>query len=123
MIKSKQEAMRDVGKVQRYKVEVQKKTVASDAVGNQIGTWNHWRYFWVEANGLFGTEYYAAATVNQENTLELTLRYCKDLDLLDTFEYQVVFKGKTYDIKNIDPVKYENNWVILKLLERGVNGS
>lgn len=123
MLKSKQEAMRDVGKVLRHKVDIEKKTVSEDDIGNQHETWMHWRYFWIEANGLHGAEYYAAASVNEENTVELSLRYCKDLDSLNTIDYRVIFNDKTYDIKAVDPVKYEDRWVKLKLLERGINGS
>lgn len=125
MLKSKQETMKDVGKVMRHKIDIEKKTDndAVDAVGNQVEAWSHWRYFWIEANGLHGVEYYAAASANEENTVEMSLRYCKDLDSLNTIDYRVVFNGKTYDIKAVDPVKYEDRWVNLKLMERGINGS
>lgn len=123
MLKSKQEVMRDVGKVLRHIIEIEKKTVSEDDIGNQLETWNQWGIFWVEANGLYGTEYYAASSVNEENTVEISLKYCIDLDDLNTIEYRVIFKNKTYDIKNIDHVKYQNNWVKLKLMERGINGS
>lgn len=123
MIKSKQDAMKDVGKVLRQRIDIQKKTITKDSIGNQIEDWQPWNSFWIEANGLWGAEYYAATTQNQENTVELTLRYCKDLELINTFEYRVIFNGKTYDIKNIDNIKYENTWFKLKILERGISGS
>jgi len=124
MLKSKQDAMKDVGKVQNHKIEIQKQTgTGTDSVGNEIEIWVTWKYFWIEANGLWGTEYYAAACQHQENTVELTLRNCEDLKLINTLEYRIIFNNKTYDIKNIDNVKYEDTWIKLKILERGINGS
>lgn len=122
MLKTKTEVMKDVGKVLRRKIVIQKFTVIVDELGVQKQEWVDWRTLRVERSNLWGKEYYAAKAVNEENTLVFTARYGPYIDEINTVEYRVLFEGRKYDIKQIDHLQDDGLWVKIKALERGANG-
>ena len=121
-MKKKPDVMKDLGKVLRHRIIIQKRAVTFDDRKNQIESWSDWKPLRVELNNLFGEEYYAAKTVNEENTVKFTLRYTAELNELNSVDFRISFEGKKYDIKNIDHVKHEGIWLIVRALERGING-
>ena len=64
MLKSKAEVMKDVSKVLRRKIIIQKINIVEDEIGNQKQEWVDWKTVWAERNNLWGQEYYAAKSVN-----------------------------------------------------------
>ena len=120
-MKSKAEVMKDLAKVRRRKITIQKKTEDFDDIGNQIEVWEDWKTLKAKKEGLWGQEYYAAKTVNEESTIVFTVRYVEFIDEIDTVDYQVIFDGKAYDIKNIDRVN-DDIWVKIKVLRSAADG-
>lgn len=122
-MKAKSEKMKDLRKVRRRKITIQKlTTVKKDKIGNEIREWDDWKTLWVEKNHLWGEEYYAAKTVNEEKALKLTLRYVFFLDEINTTGYRIVYNNKKYDIDNIDHINDDGMWVVIKALEGRNNG-
>jgi len=121
-MKSKADVMKDLGKVLRRKVVIQKFTVTEDELGNQTQEWVDWKTLRVARDNLWGQEYYAAKAVNEENTLVFTTRYAPFIDEVNAIEYRVKHEDKVYDIKQIDHLQDDGLWVKIKALERGVNG-
>ena len=119
MLKTKTEVMKDVGKVLRRKINVQKFVLTEDELGIQKREWVDWKTLRVERSNLWGQEYYAAKAVNEESTLVFTARYGPYVDEINTVEYRVLFEGKHYDIKQIDHLQDDGLWVKIKALERG----
>ncbi len=122
MLKTKAEAMKDVGKTLRRKIIIQKFTIVEDEIGNQKKDWKDWRSVWAELNNLWGQEYYAARAVNEENTLIFTIRYAPFVNEMDTVNFRIKHEGKIYDIKQIDYLQDDGLWVKIKALERGAGG-
>lgn len=122
MLKSKAEVMKDLGKVLRRKIVIQKQEVTEDEIGNQKSEWTDWQTVWAERNNLWGQEYYAAKVVNEENTLVFTIRYALLIDEINTVDYRIKHEGKFYDIKQIDFLRDDGLWVKIKALERGADG-
>lgn len=122
MLKTKAEVMKDVGKVLRRKITIQKLGIITDEIGNQKKEWVDWKAVWAERNNLWGQEYYAAKTVNEENTVAFTVRYAPFIDEINNTSYRIKFNNKTYDIKQIDYLNDNGLWVKIKALERGTNG-
>lgn len=118
-MKDKKEVMKDVGKVRKSKIVIQKQVITQDHIGNSIKSWVDYQALWVEVNSLYGNEYYAAKSVNEENTLKFTARYAAFVDTIDTINYRVIYKNKWHDIKIIDFLNDNGIWVIIKALERG----
>ncbi len=115
MIKSKAEVMKDLAKVRRRKIIIQKKTFDFDDIGNQIEVWKDWKALKAEKTGLWGQEYYAAQAVNEQDTIVFTVRHVVFIDEIDTVDYRIMFDGVPYDIKNIDRVN-DDIWVKIKAL-------
>lgn len=122
MLKSKAEAMRDVGKVLRRKIIIQKLEVVEDEIGNQTQDWADWQTVWAERNNLWGQEYYAAKVVNEENTVVFVIRDAPFIEEMNTLEYRIKHEDKVFDIKQIDRLQDGGLWVKIKALERGADG-
>lgn len=117
----KSNKMRDLAKVRRRKITIRKKTVGFDEWENQVESWVEWKILWAERTALWGQEYVAAQAINQEQTIEFTVRHVGFLDELNTVDFDVLYNGKEYDIKHIDPFKDDGMWIKLRCLERGLS--
>lgn len=111
-MKSKSEVMKDLAKVRRRKITIQKKTSDFDSIGNQIAVWKDWKTLKAEKIGLWG---------NEESTIVFTVRYVAFIDGIDTVDYRIMFEGKPYDIKNINRVN-DDIWVKIKVLRGAADG-
>lgn len=116
--------MRDLGKVLRHKIMIQKMTTEYDEWENQVRVWTDWQEMWAKRSNLFGQTYYAAKVAGEENTVEFEVRDAPFMEELvhSVDEYQVVFGETEYVIKQVDPLRDGGGWVKLKCLERGVSG-
>ncbi len=120
-MKSKSEVMKDLAKVRRRKIIIQKRTITEDDIGNQIEAWKDWKTLKAKKTGLWGQEYYAAKAVNEQDTIVFTVQYVAFIDAMDTVDYRVLFENKAYDIKNIDRVN-DDIWVKIKVLRSAADG-
>lgn len=118
MIKSKTEVMKDLARVRRRKIVIQKKVDGFDSLNNPVKIWANWKTLRVERSSLWGREYYAAQAVGEEKTVVFTAKWVSFLGELNTVEYRILFDGKAYDIKNIDPMQDDGTWVKIKAVER-----
>lgn len=121
MLKTKAEAMKDVGRVLRRKIVIQKQEITEDELGNQTQDWADWKTVRAERNNLWGQEYYAAKVVNEENTVVFVIRDAPFIEEMNTLEYRIKHEDKVFDIKQIDRLQDGGLWVKIKALERGVN--
>lgn len=117
-MKTKVEVMKDLARVRRRKIIIQKKVDGFDEIGNPVEIWANWKTLRVEQSSLWGQEYYAAQAVGEENTIVFTAKWVSFLDGLNTVEYRILFEGAAYDIKNIDPLQDDGTWVKIKARER-----
>ncbi len=116
-MKTKAEAMKDLSRVRRRTIVIQKKIDGYDGIGNPVEIWSNWRTLKAEKTELFGQEYYAAAAVGQEQTTIFTVPYVSFIDAINTVEYRLLYDSKAYDIKHIDHLPGET-WVKLRAIER-----
>lgn len=94
-------------------IMIEKRIVVEDDIGNQSSTWLPFYKGFASANNLFGTEYWAAAQTQSQNMVVFTLRYNPLFNEINSLEYRLLFRGKEYDIKSVDNVKYAN--VLIKI--------
>ena len=71
-------------------------------------------------NALYGTEYWAARTTGDENTVVFTLRYCRSLAGLHAGEVRVQYRGEEYDVHGVDNPQFGNHYIKLKGVRRRV---
>lgn len=151
-MKSKAEVMKDLAKVRRRKIVIQKKTEGFDEWENPVEAWVDWKTVWAERESLWGKEYFAARAVGEEGTIEFVIRHVGFLDELDTVNYRIVLESShhdfvsdggglisaiqpvllqkrvdrtrrvEYDIKHIDRLTDDGMWVKLRCLERDDDG-
>lgn len=117
-MKTKAEAMKDLAKVRRRTIVIQRKEMSENALGDPIEMWSDWRIVRAERSSLWGADYYAAAALGQEQTVEFTLRHVAFLDALNTIDYRLLYEGQTYDIKQIDLLQDDGMWIKLRALGR-----
>lgn len=106
----------DVGEL-KHRITIQKYTTITTDNGFDEETWLDYKTVWASMNNLYGKEFYAAKAVQSENTVEFTVRYSKDLEILNTKEYRIFWNEKSYNITFIDNIKYENRWLKIKAIE------
>ena len=140
---AKLDKMRDLRRVRRRKIVIQKLVEGEDEWGNVVSEWTDWREFWADLESLWGQEYFAARAVNEQNT-GFCLRYAlgsAEHDLPPALRAPLTMWIKTdagirmlltrwgsekqtqreYDIVHIDRLNDDGMWVKLRCKERGAN--
>ena len=85
--------------------------------GFDSGDWIDYKIVWANINNLFGREYWEAKNCNAENTLNIVIRYSKDVEILNSKDYRIKWENRLFNITFIDNIKYENKYLKLKVLE------
>lgn len=82
------------------RVTLQSRSVVKDAYGQDTITWTTVAIVWAQVQALRGREFFAAAQVQQEQTVKVRIRYRSDV--LTT--WRLVWKGVHHDITGVIPV-------------------
>jgi len=118
-MKTKAEVMRDLGRVRRRKIVIQRKVTEKNKWGDLVTEWRDWQTVWAERGSLFGRDYYAALAVGEQQTVEFGVRHVGFLDDLTTDTHRLVFEGNVYDLKQVDYLKDDGMWLILRASRQG----
>lgn len=102
----------------RERVVIQKTSITEDEIGNQKPVWTDYYKGHAYMNNLSGKEYWEAAQTQSENTVMFILRYHRMLSQINTREYQLVHKGKEYNISSIDNVQYKNETIKIRAVAK-----
>lgn len=92
----------------RSKITIEKKTVTTDAIGNQTESWAAYHTCRARANKASGGETDEGAQPVSLETLVFTVRYCSMLADLDRISYRISFNGMVYDITDIDDFMFRH---------------
>lgn len=104
---AKFDKMRDLRRVRRRKIVIQRLVEGEDEWGNAISEWTDWRELWADLESLWGQDYYAARAINEQNTVIFVLRYAPFLDQLNTTHFRVLFRPvSVYDADPKTDVAY-----------------
>lgn len=117
-MKPKAEVMKDLAKVRRRLIVIQKRTLILDDERNQVELWAPWKTLKAEKTQLYGTEYYAAATMGEEQTVVFTVRKLDCLTEVNTADYRLTYDGRAYDIKQVDGLDDGGLWAKIKAIAR-----
>ena len=88
----------DAGTLREF-IVIEKRIVVEDDIGNQSSTW---------------LPFYKGFATQSQNTVVFTLRYNPLFNEVNSLEYRLLFRGKEYDIKSVDNVKYANISIKIK---------
>ncbi|MEG0764320.1 MAG: phage head closure protein [Oscillospiraceae bacterium] len=104
------------------KIVLQKYTIFSDEIGNEMQEWQDYYTLRANVNGLYGQEYWAAAAQGQEDTITFTTRWSTILNALskskELTQYRIVFNDIVYEIKSYDNVEFANKIVKIKAVSK-----
>lgn len=89
----------DAGQLDQ-RVTLQSRSVVTDAAGQDTITWVDVATVWAQCQALRGREFFAAAQVQQEQTVKVRIRY--RADVVQTM--RLVWQGRAYDITGVVPV-------------------
>lgn len=95
------------------RITIQQRSNSVSSNGFETESWTDYKTVWAGVSNLFGREFYAAATVQAENTVKFTIRYLSGI----TSDMRIVFQGRYFDIKHIDNIKYGNKFMEIKAME------
>lgn len=91
--------MMQAGKLDQ-RVTIQQRSVVADAVGHDTITWVDVATVWAQCQPVRGREFFAAAQVQQEQTVKVRIRYRSDVTPL----HRLVWQGRAHDITGVVPV-------------------
>ena len=97
----------------RHRITFQRLVTSINPNGFEVQAWEDVTTVWAAASNLHGREFYAAAAVQAENTVEFTVRYLPNIDT----SMRILFGGKQYNITAIDNIKYKNKYLEIKAQE------
>lgn len=103
----------------KHRVTICEEIVVIDEMGFENTTLTNYIELWAYINNLKGSEFWKAKQVGYENTLEITVRYNPKLNEINTKTFFIKYKNRLFDIIFIDNVKYENEYIKFKVIERG----
>lgn len=89
------------------RVRLQKRTVTSDAIGNQLEDWEDVYSCMATISGEGEGETHAAASEEDRTDMAVTVRWCKETAAANMTDYRIVFDGAVYDIHRIDHLRYK----------------
>jgi SPP1 family predicted phage head-tail adaptor len=85
------------------RVTLQSRSTAQDAYGQATITWTDVATVWARVRPVSGREFFAAAQVQQEQTVKVLVRY--RTDVLPT--WRLVWQGRAHDITGVLPIGRE----------------
>jgi SPP1 family predicted phage head-tail adaptor len=100
----------------KHKITIQRLTTTTNENGFVNEVWEDFKTVWAAITNLFGREYFAAASVQAENTVKFTIRYTPGI----SNDMQIYFNGNLYKIIHIDNIKYGNRYIEIKGTQIGI---
>ncbi len=107
----------DPGKLNQ-RVTLQRRAAGEDAMGQANGAWEDVAPLWAQVLPLRGREYFAAAAVQQETSVKVTIRYRPDV----TPSMRLVWQGVPYDITSVVQLGGRKFWLELLMISGGRDG-
>lgn len=96
------------------RITIQKSTVATDRYGNHKKTWTDYFTCWAYANTFDQAERESAAVTLDERGITFEVRFCSELEPVDSVEYRAVFHDEIYNIESVDMMNWQRKAIKLR---------
>jgi SPP1 family predicted phage head-tail adaptor len=96
----------DPGKLNQ-RVTLQRRAAGADAMGQASGAWEDVATLWAQVLPLRGREFFAAAQVQQELSIKVTIRYRADV----APSMRLVWQGQPHDITGVVQIGGKKDWL------------
>lgn len=102
-----------IGKM-RHRVQFQVNNSVINKNGVIEDRWVHFeKPVWASVENLYGREYFAAASVQMENTLKIKIRHKQGI----SNNMRIIFRDRVFNIISIDNIKYQNRFIEIRVKE------
>ena len=95
----------------RVRITLQKNETVTDAYGNHANVWTPCFSCWATASSQMGQEKEAAATANEEDRMDFTVRYSSETAAVVSTKYRIVLMDRIYDIDHVDDMSFRKNCI------------
>lgn len=103
------------------RIAFQKSGVITDKYGNHKNSWTDYFTCWATAGPFSGKES-TGSVINQEETICFTVRWCKELETVDSTRLRIICRDKIYNIQHVNPMGFKNKSIKFTCsLERSVD--
>ena len=99
----------DISKLNQ-RILIQKGNTQTDDVGNVLRQWQDFYSCFASIKTTGGKERQKGDTEEQQ-TVSFTVRFCKKLSELSAVDYRIMFRGKNYNIVQVDFADYDSKTV------------
>lgn len=102
----------DISKL-KQRILIQKGVSKTDEVGNVIQQWQDFYSCFASVKTIGGKEQQKGDT-EEQHSVAVAVRFCKQLSELSAVDYRIVFRGKTYNIIQVDFADYDGKTIKIK---------
>jgi len=95
----------------RLRITIQRNETIVDDYGNHIPAWSDYFSCWCTAttSGRSADETNKAGSTQEDDRLDITLRWCPEIAAVNSKQYRVLVNGCPYNILGIDEMGYRRN--------------
>ena len=95
----------------RVRITIQKSTTRKDKYRNHISAWENYFSCWATctASGRSTEETHNAASTQEADLLDITVRWCSETAAVNSKEYRILLAGRIYNITSIDEMGFKKN--------------
>lgn len=102
----------DISKLNQ-RIEIQKGVSKTDEVGNVLQQWQVFYSCFASVKTAGGKER-QKGDKEEQHSVAFAVRFCKQLSEISAVDYRIVFRGKTYNIIQVDFADYDGKTIKIK---------
>ena len=102
----------DISKLNQ-RILIQKGSTQTDDVGNVFRQWQDFYFCFASVKTTGGKEQQNGDT-EEQHSVAFAVRFCKKLSEISAVDYRIVFRGKTYNIIQVDFADYDGKTINIK---------
>ena len=102
----------DISKLNQ-RILIQKGSTQTDDVGNVFRQWQDFYFCFASVKTTGGKEQQNGDT-DEQHSVAFAVRFCKKLSEISAVDYRMVFRGKTYNIIQVDFADYDGKTIKIK---------
>ncbi len=95
------------------RIELQKSSVEVDNIGNHKNVWSKYYSCYATINSESPKEETSSGAIWDESKIDFTIRYSKEVSVLSSVGYRVIFHNDIYEIEGIDHMSYKKKSIKL----------
>ena len=111
----------DISKLNQ-RIQIQKGVSKTDEVGNVLREWQDFYSCFASVKTTGGKEQQKGDT-EEQHSVAFAVRFCKQLSELSAVDYRIMFRGKNYNIVQVDFADYGGKTVKIKAESEDAYGS